>query len=114
MRYIYLLFLLLGLSLEAKPQKREDLPPLVLYYSNECIYCEKVLAYIKKSGIKVSLRNVSTSSDAWEELKLYGGKDMVPCLLIHGKPLYESDTILQWLKSQSSSSISSQPASCQF
>lgn len=71
---------------------------LVLYYYEECPYCQKVLRFLKDSQISVTLKNTRTDSKAREELMKIGGKSQVPCLVINGKPLYESVDIIAWLK----------------
>ena len=39
-----------------------------------------------------------TDSNATTELIQIGGKTQVPCLIIDGQALYESDDIIDWLK----------------
>ena len=69
---------------------------LVLYYLPSCPYCIKVLDYMEKENIQIEKRNVSDPKIK-EELIEIGGKGQVPCLVIDGKPLYESDDIINWL-----------------
>ena len=71
---------------------------LTLYFSPSCGYCAKVLRFIEENDIKLSLANVVESSQTCEELISIGGKSQVPCLVIDGKALYESDDIIEWLK----------------
>ena len=70
---------------------------ITLYYRPFCPYCGKVIAYMKKNNISIPMKNVSQSYEDLQELKTIGGKTQVPCLVINGKPLYESDDIIQWL-----------------
>jgi len=42
--------------------------------------------------------NVQESSESREELISIGGQSQIPCLVIDGKALYESDDIIEWLK----------------
>jgi len=73
-------------------------PIVVLYYKPSCTYSSKVLDHIEKEGLEVSLKNIETDSKAKEELLHLGGKVQVPCLFIDGKPLYESNDIIDWMK----------------
>lgn len=70
---------------------------LTLYHKSTCPYCTKVLQYMNKNGIMIQMKNVS-DIDNYEELLKIGGKGQVPCLVIDGKALYESDDIIQWLQ----------------
>ena len=72
-------------------------PIVVLYYKPSCPYSKKVLDHIEKEGLEVSLKNIETDSKAKEELLHLGGKVQVPCLFIDGKPLYESNDIIDWM-----------------
>ena len=72
---------------------------LKLYMFKECPFCRKVLREIKDSGrTDVTLHNIHESEDDRQELIRIGGKQQVPCLFIDGKPLYESDDIVTWLR----------------
>jgi glutaredoxin 3 len=73
-------------------------PIVVLYYKPSCPYSKKVLDHIEKEGLEVSLKNIENDSKAKEELLHLGGKVQVPCLFIDGKPLYESNDIIDWMK----------------
>ncbi|MDF2550541.1 MAG: glutaredoxin [Chlamydiales bacterium] len=69
---------------------------LTLYYFAECPYCQKVLRFMKEHKIELEMKN--TREGTWqEELIRIGGKSQVPCLVIDGAPLYESEDIIQWL-----------------
>lgn len=70
---------------------------LVLYYSQHCPYCQKVLRFLQRKPIKLELKEINQEANAKEELRKIGGKIQVPCLDIEGKALYESDDIIQWL-----------------
>ena len=76
---------------------QQERPVLVLYYSPACPYSQKVLKYLQQIHRTVPMKSVVNNPDAKKELKEYGGKMQVPCLLIDGKPLYESNSIIQWL-----------------
>ncbi len=70
---------------------------LVLYYASWCPYCQKVLRFMKQNGIDITLRSTDDAA-AKDELVRVGGKNQVPCLFIAGKPLYESDDIIAYLR----------------
>ncbi len=69
---------------------------LILYYRPTCPFCLKVLGFMRQKGIQVPLKNIGNEETRVELLRL-GGKQQVPCLLIDGKALYESDDIIRWL-----------------
>ena len=73
---------------------------LILYYYPTCPYCRKVTQFIDKHDLEeVELKNINQDQEAEANLIEVGGKRQVPCLFIDGEPLYESDDILNWLKS---------------
>ena len=72
---------------------------LELYYSPYCPFCVKVLNAMKSIDISVELKNIDEDQDATRKLVEIGGKRQVPCLFIDGKPMYESDDIIAYLRS---------------
>jgi glutaredoxin len=76
-----------------------DTPPkLMLYYSGHCVYSKKVLNYLDQTQRKIPMKNVDISLEAKEELKKWGGTMIVPCLIVDGKPIYDANTIIEWLR----------------
>ena len=72
---------------------------LKLYMFETCPFCRKVLNEIESSGrTDVELHNIHKSELDRMELISVGGKQQVPCLFIDGKPLYESQDIIDWLR----------------
>jgi glutaredoxin len=71
---------------------------LVLYKFNGCPYCQKVLRAIHRLGVSVRLRDTDEDPTAWGDLLRLGGVEQVPCLVIDGKPMYESDDIVAYLE----------------
>ncbi len=69
---------------------------LTLYYKPTCPYCVKVMAYMQDQDIACQMKN-TTEPGVRDELIHIGGKGQVPCLIIQGSPLYESDDIIQYL-----------------
>lgn len=73
---------------------------LVLYYFPTCPYCRKVTNFINQHNLdQIELKNINQNQEAEAKLIEVGGKRQVPCLFIDGEPLYESEDILSWLKS---------------
>ncbi len=67
-----------------------------LYYQKSCPYCKKVLDYMNENKITLDLRDTTKPGNE-NDLVRIGGKKQVPCLIINGKPLYESDDIIAYL-----------------
>ncbi len=74
------------------------MPSLVLYQFERCPYCAAVTEYLKRRRITIPLRDILTDPGGLEELIRVGGKRQVPCLIIDGKALYESENIIQWFE----------------
>lgn len=70
---------------------------LILYCSPYCPYSQKVLKYLKKIHKQVPIKNVAGDLQAKAEFKKLGGKMQVPCLVIDGRAMYESNEIISWL-----------------
>lgn len=83
---------------EERMSSEDNQPELILYYRQNCPFCQRVLNYLKETSLQVSLKNVGLDPVAKEELYHIGGKIQVPCLFIDGTPLYESQFIIDWLK----------------
>jgi glutaredoxin 3 len=73
------------------------MPQLALYQSAGCPYCQKVLRFMQQKGITLPLKNTMEGANREDLIKI-GGKPQVPCLVIDGKALYESDDIIAWLE----------------
>ncbi len=71
---------------------------LTLFYMPTCGFCRKVLMFMQDNGITLPLKDISANSEIRQELVTIGGKGQVPCLVIDGQALYESDDIIQWLQ----------------
>lgn len=77
-------------------------PKLLLYSRSTCPYCQKVTNYLKSINKKISTKDIGKDSSAAKDLVRIGGKKQVPCLVINGKALYESNDIINWLKENQS------------
>ncbi|MCK6528683.1 glutaredoxin [Myxococcota bacterium] len=73
---------------------------LILYTREDCPYCAKVVRYIDRIGAAVEYRDIGQEPRYRQELKQIGGKVQVPCLVIDGQPMYESDDIVRWLSNE--------------
>ena len=54
--------------------------------------------FLEDKSIDITYKNIHTDNEAYRTLIEVGGKSQVPYLFIDGKPLYESDAIITWLK----------------
>jgi glutaredoxin 3 len=70
---------------------------LVLYINPNCPYCKKVTNYLQTHNRVIPTKNTQDRA-VRNELISIGGKGQVPCLVINGVALYESDAIIEWLK----------------
>lgn len=71
---------------------------LKLFIMETCPFCQKVVKFLDEKGIDVEMLDINKDPKNKEELKRNGGKVQVPMLSIDGKPLYESDDIIEWFK----------------
>ncbi len=72
---------------------------LKLYMFETCPFCRKVINELEKTGRKdVVFCDIRKDDKYRQELISVGGKEQVPCLFIDGRPLYESNDIIDWLK----------------
>ncbi|HBT95328.1 MAG TPA: glutaredoxin [Coriobacteriia bacterium] len=69
---------------------------LVLYYSPYCPFCQKVLRFMEQNDISIDMKS-TLENENLDYLIRVGGKNQVPCLMIDGKALYESDDIIAYL-----------------
>lgn len=73
---------------------------LELFKRDTCPYCVKVQMFIEELGVEDQITQLDISKDpaARKRLVEVGGKQQVPCLFIDGKPLYESNDIINWIE----------------
>ena len=72
---------------------------LELFTTDFCPFCRRGAAGIDRSGrADIEYLDVLKSAENRKRLVEAGGKEQVPCLLIDGKPLYESMDIIDWLR----------------
>ncbi len=73
-------------------------PDVVLYHGDTCRYCIKVRDFLDKEGIEIPQKEVWNNPEFFEELYAVSGRTQVPCLVINGTPMLESDDIIKWFK----------------
>lgn len=73
---------------------------LVLFKFDACPFCRRVQQRIAQLNLPVRFRDTLREPGAREELIRIGGRPTVPCLIINGKPLYESVDIVRYLESE--------------
>ena len=71
-----------------------------LYHFESCPYCRKVRNYIDQIGVRsqIKFHDIMADPASAEKLQKINDDDQVPCLVIDGKPMLESDEIIAWLK----------------
>lgn len=70
---------------------------MFLYVKPGCPFCMKVDRFLEEAGIEIEHRSTLEGTNR-EDLIALGGKSQVPCLVIDGTPLYESDDIIDYLR----------------
>lgn len=80
--------------LVSRPMKLE------LFHKMGCPFSAKVRDFIDARGLKdqISYRDIESDRSAHDELLRLTGDHQVPCLVIDGRPMLESDDIVAWLE----------------
>lgn len=73
-------------------------PHLTLYFKDTCPFCKKVFDYLSDLNKTLPTKNIKGHPEFTDELIQIGGKKQVPCLVIDGEALYESDAIILWIE----------------
>ena len=71
---------------------------LTLYHFEGCPFCVKVRRFIEEHDLSIPEKDIMIDPSARNELLSIGGKTQVPCLIIDGKALYESNDIIEWIE----------------
>ncbi|MBF2054174.1 MAG: glutaredoxin family protein [Candidatus Sericytochromatia bacterium] len=71
---------------------------LVLYKFDRCIFCQRVMGFIRQHQLPVSYRDVQETPAYRQELFQLTGRTQVPCLVIDGQPMLESADIVAYLR----------------
>lgn len=69
---------------------------MTLYYKPTCPFCVKVTNFMDENGIEMEMKNTLEAQNA-DELVAINGRTQVPCLVIDGKPMLESNDIIAYL-----------------
>jgi len=71
---------------------------LDLYHLNACPYSAKVRDYLSYAGLEHMVRyhEVEEEAGALRQLEKISGSRQVPCLVVDGKPILESDDIIDF------------------
>jgi len=71
---------------------------LVLYHFEMCPFCAKVRNLVSELGVAVEMKDIKENDSFRDELIVLNGKTQVPCLVVDGKPILESDDIVKYLR----------------
>lgn len=73
-----------------------------LYFKPDCPFCLKVLNFFRDNDIikypSYNIEDETAGYENQEKLEKVGGKIQVPCMVIDGKAMYESDDIIEYAK----------------
>lgn len=72
-----------------------------LYYKKTCPFCVKVQRFMEANDLTMDQRDTLQPGNEQDLIRI-GGKKQVPCLVIGGRPLYESDDIIAYLREKTS------------
>ena len=79
------------------------MPELMLYHFPACPFCQVVMDCLGQLELEIPMRDIRLEEGARDDLIAIGGKGQVPCLIIDGKPMYESADIVDWLRANAGS-----------
>lgn len=70
-----------------------------LFVKSSCGFSRRVLLAIDNLHLRdvIAVHNVTDDAQAKKDLLAVGGKDQAPCLVLQGKPLYETPMIVETL-----------------
>jgi hypothetical protein len=88
-----------GLSLEDIPPPPGLPPDAVLFVKSHCGFSRAALLARDNLHLqeRLPVRNVSEDAAALDGLREAGGKEQAPCLVVEGRPVYESQEIIRYL-----------------
>ena len=72
---------------------------LELYHRKECPFSAKVRDFISTHGLKsqIEYHDIDEDDASLDRLMQMNDDEQVPCLVMDGKPMLESDEIIAWL-----------------
>lgn len=73
---------------------------MTLYYFEACPFCQNVLNIIDELHLsdQITFRDTVQNPEHRDTLIQLNGSSQVPCLVVDGKPMLESDDIIAYLK----------------
>ena len=69
---------------------------MYLYVKEGCPFCARVDRFLDNTGTTIEHRSILEGTNR-EDLVALGGKAQVPCLVVDGKPMYESMDIVNYI-----------------
>ncbi|MBC7691598.1 MAG: glutathione S-transferase N-terminal domain-containing protein [Methylotenera sp.] len=71
-----------------------------LYHLQDCPFSAKVRDFVEKNDLKdqITYHDVGENEDDMKALVELTDDEQVPCLVVEGRPIHESDEIIDWLK----------------
>jgi len=75
----------------------DTLRTLLLYKFDACPFCIRVFRALENCDIEVPMADTRHSREDRDALLALTGRTQVPCLMIDGVPLLESQDIIDWL-----------------
>ena len=71
---------------------------LKLYTSQGCLYCLKVTDFLEQHGLEIPMEEPFNDMKDFEAFMSLTGGSQVPCLMINGEPMRESEDIIAWIQ----------------
>ena len=72
---------------------------LALYKYDSCPFCRLVYRTIDDLGLELEYRDIRQDRAHRDALYELTGRTTVPCLVVDGKPMFESADIASWMRS---------------
>lgn len=71
---------------------------LTLYKFDACPFCAKVARFMQANNLNIETKDILLEPANRQELIQIGGRSTVPCLVIDGKAMYESNDIIAYMR----------------
>ena len=86
---------------------------LELYHREPCPFSAKVRNFINQNKLqpKIKYHDIDTDEDSYRALLQLTDDEQVPCLVVDGRPILESDDIIAWLSKNKSEILRENSAS---
>lgn len=73
-----------------------------LYYRTDCPYSQRVRNFIAEQHLnKIKYHDIEKEHASLDKLMAMTDDEQVPCLVVDGKPILESQAIIEWLDQNS-------------